>query len=736
MLSALICVLLTLSMARPAMAASSYYAPLEHQDISINELQYTDLDLAGTAEIADRFYSELASGTGMDKDQIVSDYQELVQAFDLISDKMQALQAQYYVTPDNAALTSQIARYRAFLADQESYVRSLLAVTLEYEEYSFLTDLLTEEEKAMIRRSTEIPTAPDEDGAETANADASDTANTDSSDTESDAAASESNTAAASTATASVPANPDLIQQIRDGITALTGQYYMEAGQAKPDPRKLTDIYLQMAAGRNMLAQLQGFTDYEAYQSAWGNNIMTEAEADAVHAAIREKIAPIYKEVRDTIRRLQLSDLSGSAPTEIDEQWSALRPVITAVHPDLAEAYDYLTANRLYVRSNASLSAYTAPLYTTNSAFIFTSPKTYLEDDYMNLTHEFGHFNNDYHTEDHHLCAETHLSVKEFHSQGLELLSWHHSDELFAPEENEAYRLFLLGKKLVSILDGSIIDELERSIYKSPAMNADELKELYTKLYTDYFGEAPEDPYFFTTISHIYESPFYYMHYATSALNALEIWDEAFDDEGNAVDRYMRASALNVWTPYEDMVAACGLMDMQDADNVSRLAEKVEARLEKDAERRDGVLQPIYEERARLAREAEAERIRLEREAEMNRRKRIALMIAFLAALVITPAFIVSRVYRSRLRAAGEVIRNKDAQAAELREALAAEREKVMSMQCAAEQIPDTIPDEMPGNAGAVLQETVAEGQSETGVSEAAGTMLRDEEKNTDESGV
>ena len=698
MLSALICVLLALSMAKPALAASSYYAPLEHQDISINELQYTDLDLAGTAEIADRFYSELASGTGMDKDQIVSDYQELVQAFDLISDKMQALQAQYYVTPDNAALTSQIARYRAFLADQESYVRSLLAVTLEYEEYSFLTDLLTEEEKAMIRRSTEVPTASDEDGAETA--------------------------------------NPDLIQQIRDGITALTGQYYMEAGQAKPDPKKLTDIYLQMAAGRNMLAQLNGFADYEAYQSAWGNNIMTEAEADAVHAAIREKIAPIYREVRDTIRRLQLSDLSGSAPTEIDEQWSALRPVITAVHPDLAEAYDYLTANRLYVRSSASLSAYTAPLYTTNSAFIFTSPKTYLEDDYMNLTHEFGHFNNDYHTDDHHLCAETHLSVKEFHSQGLELLSWHHSDELFAPEENEAYRLFLLGKKLVSILDGSIIDELERSIYKSPAMNADELKELYTQLYTDYFGEAPEDPDFFTTISHIYESPFYYMHYATSALNALEIWDEAFDDEGNAVDRYMRASALNVWTPYEDMVAACGLMDMQDADNVSRLAEKVEARLEKDAERRDGVLQPIYEERARLAREAEAERIRLEREAEMNRRKRIALMIAFLAALVITPAFIVSRVYRSRLRAAGEVIRNKDAQAAELREALAAEREKVMSMQCAAEQIPDTIPDEMPGNAGAVLQETVAEGQSETGVSEAAGTMLRDEEKNTDESGV
>ncbi len=671
--AAFICVLMMPQMLLPSLAAedqSSCYAPLDHRDAGIHEFQYTDLDLKGTEEICDRFYRELAAGSDMDKDQIVSDYQQLLQAFDLISDKMQALQAQYYVTPDDAALTAQIARYRAFLTDQESYVRSLLAVTLQYEEYSFLTDLLTEEEKDMIRRSTEVPSAPAAEDA------------------------SEDETPAGEEPAAG--GNADLIPQVRDGIRELTGRYYMEAGQAEPDPRKLTDIYLQLAAGRNMLAGLSGYEDYADYQAVFGYNVMTEEEADAVHSVIREEIVPVYREVRSAINRLQLSDLEGSAPADIDAQWEALRPVITAVHPDLAEAYDYLTANRLYVRSNASLSAFTSPLYTTNSAFIFTSPKDFLEDEYMNMTHEFGHFNNDYHTDDRHLFAETHLSVKEFQSQGLELLSWHHSDLLFKPEENEAYRLFLLGKKLVSILDGSIIDELERSVYRSPAMNADELKALYTGLYTDYFGEAPADPDFYTTISHIYETPFYYMHYAVSALNALEIWDEAFDDEDSAVSRYMRASALSVWVPYEDMIEECGLTDMQNADNIRELAARVAVRLDKDRERREGVLKPIYEERARLNREAEAERVRLEREADLNHRKQIALMIGMLAALALTPAIVVGTVYRGRMKELRARIGGLETRMTEMRNEIAAERAAFAGMQREQETPAETETDSQP----------------------------------------
>ena len=85
--AAFICVLMMPQMLFPALAApSSYYPPLDHRDAGIHEFQYTDLDLEGTEMICDRFYRELAAGSDMNKDQIVSDYQQLLQAFDLFVD--------------------------------------------------------------------------------------------------------------------------------------------------------------------------------------------------------------------------------------------------------------------------------------------------------------------------------------------------------------------------------------------------------------------------------------------------------------------------------------------------------------------------------------------------------------------------------------------------------------------------------------------------------------------------
>ena len=186
------------------------------------------------------------------------------------------------------------------------------------------------------------------------------------------------------------------------------------------------------------------------------------------------------------------------------------------------------------------------------------------------------------------------------------------------------------------------------------------------------------------------------MHYAVSALNALEIWDEAFDDEDSAVSRYMRASALSVWVPYEDMIEECGLTDMQNADNIRELAARVAERLDRDSERREGVLQPIYEERARLNREAEAERVRLEREADLNHRKQIALMIGMLAALALTPAIVVGTVYRGRMKELHARIGGLETRMTEMRNEIAAERAALAGIQRAQETPAETETDSQP----------------------------------------
>ena len=191
---------------------------------------------------------------------------------------------------------------------------------------------------------------------------------------------------------------------------------------------------------------------------------------------------------------------------------------------------------------------------------------------------------------------------------------------------------------------------MERRAYAKPDMTPSELKDIYEDLHRQYFGEEAEDPWFFTTISHIYETPFYYMHYATSALNALELWDEAFDSEQLAIERYMRATAVDVWTPYREMISGSGLQDMQDAGCIRELAKRVGLRLSADEERREAVLRPIYEARAQKAYEEEQERIREEKQAEWERRKGILLMVTGLAALALVPMFCMRAAYRRRIR--------------------------------------------------------------------------------------
>ena len=118
--------------------------------------------------------------------------------------------------------------------------------------------------------------------------------------------------------------------------------------------------------------------------------------------------------------------------------------------------------------------------------------------------------------------------------------------------------------------------------------------------------------------------------------------------------------------------------------------------LDRDSERREGVLQPIYEERARLNREAEAERVRLEREADLNHRKQIALMIGMLAALALTPAIVVGTVYRGRMKELHARIGGLETRMTEMRNEIAAERAALAGIQRAQETPAETETDSQP----------------------------------------
>lgn len=64
-------------------------------------------------------------------------------------------------------------------------------------------------------------------------------------------------------------------------------------------------------------------------------------------------------------------------------------------------------------------------------------------------------------------------------------------------------------------------------------MTLEEVNELHSEIFYQFTGS--ELYYEWVEIHHHFETPFYYISYATSAISALEIWAQSLDDRNQAV---------------------------------------------------------------------------------------------------------------------------------------------------------------------------------------------------------
>ena len=105
-----------------------------------------------------------------------------------------------------------------------------------------------------------------------------------------------------------------------------------------------------------------------------------------------------------------------------------------------------------------------------------------------------------------------------------------------------------------------------------------ELNELAYRLYNEYGLETQpgaKEIYSWVEIPHTYENPFYYISYATSAVNALDILSISQEDYREAVDTYMRLTALPMEIPYQQALEQVGLHNTFDADTLQFIGQGV-----------------------------------------------------------------------------------------------------------------------------------------------------------------
>lgn len=357
---------------------------------------------------------------------------------------------------------------------------------------------------------------------------------------------------------------------------------YWEVATAlgKKENEQLAPILIDLIGLYNQTAELSGYDSYAELAYEGYSRDYTPEDARALHGAVKESIVPVYQEIGELVQNYENPDVLG----EIDAKklMATVGQYIGTVDADLDLSFRHMSQVGLY-----SIDYYTGrgdgftinlPQY--NDAAIFMD-LVGDDSDLETLVHEFGHYNAGMHQKQQALDTGFCMDTSEIHSQGLEVLFLSCADAVYGDENAAVKKLNILYNLLDSIIQGCLQDEFQQLSYaaaKDHKLTVKELNELAYRLYNEYGLETQpgvREIYSWVEIPHTYESPFYYISYATSAVNALDILSISQEDYREAADTYMRLTALPMDIPYQQALEQVGLHNTFDADTLQFIGQGV-----------------------------------------------------------------------------------------------------------------------------------------------------------------
>ena len=257
----------------------------------------------------------------------------------------------------------------------------------------------------------------------------------------------------------------------------------------------------------------------------------------------KEYVAPLAAKM-DTKYQEKLQKLDTSEIT-VESGFSYLKTALKQEFPKaMQDAYDYMQKHHLYQIDDDSNMLHAG--YTTiigNEPFLFINTSDYK--DPSTLFHEFGHYYNFYLMGGTSWNDGNNLDIAEIHSQAFELLMFEYYDEIYGSDA-KLMEIKVINDMLNSILQGCIEDEFQRKVFENPDISLEEMNTLHGQIYQKYMGYPLE--YEWVDIHHHFETPFYYISYATSAVSSLELWLVGTKNREDALNAYrnMTQNTLNV----------------------------------------------------------------------------------------------------------------------------------------------------------------------------------------------
>ncbi|MCM1150252.1 MAG: M3 family metallopeptidase [Butyricicoccus sp.] len=361
---------------------------------------------------------------------------------------------------------------------------------------------------------------------------------------------------------------------------ALINEYYRLMAQDEIDCDAVGEVFIDLVELRR--ASVDGSYAEYAYESFYGRDYTPE-EVRAVWQGAKEYIVPVMCRcadgIYDGVDFLMSSNAVDYSSAAIINNMDKILPRVSG---ELYTAFRYMVDYRLCDISHDPRKAntgYTTMLYCINEPYIFNAAYDEFYD-YTDMFHEFGHFVNYFYTESDLLFGLSDNDLSELQSQGMELMFTHYYDEIFG-EYADAALGYLLLNMIYSIVDGALYDEFQQRVYAEEDLTVERVNEIYAGLYEEY-GYEPYDgcETEWMGVSHNFETPFYYISYAVSAVGALELYRLMDEDWEQGLDRFLTVLAMDTEIYYySGALEDAGLSDIFDLSTYSAIAGQLEESL-------------------------------------------------------------------------------------------------------------------------------------------------------------
>jgi oligoendopeptidase F len=371
------------------------------------------------------------------------------------------------------------------------------------------------------------------------------------------------------------------------------------------DREALDDIFDQLLALRQRIARNAGFADYRAFAFRQRERFdYTPDDCLRFHDAVEQTVLPVARRLNE--ERRQLLGLATLRPWDLqvdsrgrpplrpfenaERLVSGVEEIFRRVDPDLARQFRFMRDRSLLdleSRKGKAPGGYQSTMAERRVPFIFMNAVG-LDEDLRTLLHEGGHA--------FHMLAARQDPILEYRdaplefcevaSMGMEMLALPHLGVFYqSPEDARRSQRRLLEQSVTLFPWIATIDAFQHWLYTRPEHSRAERREAWLKTLerfsvgVDYSGYEDIQAAMWHRQLHLFQVPFYYIEYGIAQIGALQVWQHARQNHGEALRRYRQALALGGTQPLPALFAAAGAQFDFSARTLGPLMREVEAAL-------------------------------------------------------------------------------------------------------------------------------------------------------------